>query len=158
MRGNSRSRACEVSAFESSRPAIRPRSGRTQAATTRGPAHAPRPASSAPATAANPLRRTAASYRQSPLASSRGGRTGRKGPTTTGRLAARLTWLTLPGGCHLVLGVLRTRVVVRASSSIARTPPGQRRQEVGQAGRPDRLPGLDLPDVVRTRPAVFADR
>src|SRR6266550_6168788 len=52
------------------------------AATTSGPAHAPRPASSAPATSANPARRNAVTYADRPASRrtiSRGGRIGRGG-------------------------------------------------------------------------------
>src|SRR3954463_7340866 len=54
-----RSRAAAVSSLESASSGTRPRrpAGRTQAAGTSGPAHAPRPASSAPAIAEKPRRR-----------------------------------------------------------------------------------------------------
>src|SRR5215217_6763363 len=65
-----RSRAAGVSSLESARPGTRPRrpAGSTQAAATSGPAQAPRPASSAPATEANPRRRSerSRSQRRSP--------------------------------------------------------------------------------------------
>jgi len=54
----SASRVAAGSSLESSRPSMRPRrpGGSMQAATTSGPAQAPRPASSAPATYSNPAR------------------------------------------------------------------------------------------------------
>src|SRR5581483_4049313 len=59
--GNSFSREVSVSFFESSRAArLSSRFGpSTQAATTNGPAHAPRPTSSTPATGPRPLRYSA---------------------------------------------------------------------------------------------------
>src|SRR5690349_2269162 len=63
-----RSRAAGVSSLESASPSISPRlpSGRMAAAATSGPAHAPRPASSAPATNRKPRRCSARSSAYSP--------------------------------------------------------------------------------------------
>src|SRR5690606_21156819 len=63
-----RSRAAGVSSFESASSSISPRrpGGSTTAAATSGPAHAPRPASSAPATRVNPRRRRARSSAYNP--------------------------------------------------------------------------------------------
>ena len=62
------SRTAGVSSLESASPSISPRrpGGSTHAATTRGPAQAPRPASSAPAIVGNPARRSAVSYAHKP--------------------------------------------------------------------------------------------
>src|SRR3954447_12981716 len=80
-----RSRAAAVSSFESARPGTRPRrpGGRTHAAATSGPAQAPRPASSAPATASNPRRRSrrSISHRASGRSSSATVRRARVGET-----------------------------------------------------------------------------
>src|SRR3954453_19175270 len=69
-----RSRAAAVSSLESASSGTRPRrpDGRTQAAATRGPAQAPRPASSAPAIAEKPRRRRRRSISHSESASDTG--------------------------------------------------------------------------------------
>src|SRR5919201_2456122 len=63
IRSKQRSRWSGVSSFESLMPQRSKSSGRMTAAATRGPARAPRPASSAPAMSRNPWARSRRSYR-----------------------------------------------------------------------------------------------
>ena len=76
-----RSRAASVSSLLSARPGTSPRrpGGRMTAATTSGPAQAPRPASSAPATWENPERCSTRSNAHSPFSERT---TGRRAMTT----------------------------------------------------------------------------
>src|SRR5262245_11473465 len=81
-----RSRASGVSNFESFNPGTSPRrpAGNTTAAATSGPAHAPRPASSAPATCENPRRRSACSIAYMPASRVKIVRVGGSIPTDYG--------------------------------------------------------------------------
>ena len=65
MRAYAASRCGSLSSFESLMPSMSNPSGRITAAATSGPASAPRPASSAPATRVNPWAASSRSYRSS---------------------------------------------------------------------------------------------
>src|SRR5687767_9351 len=112
-----RSRAPAVSSLESARPGTLPRrpAGSTHAAATSGPAQAPRPASSAPATTANPRRRSERSMSH------------RTSDRSSAEVPARFRG---PGGA----GVVRTAIAVRQYDALRRV---EERAAPGNArGRP----------------------
>src|SRR5690606_20529779 len=136
-----RSRAAGVSSFESASSSISPRrpGGSSTAAATNGPAHAPRPASSAPATWVNPRRRSARSSAYSPP-SARTTVRGGESITPPARASVGYRRHRLPRGVrHRIEGI---RYGQRCR------PPGRPEQQerpsdhvVHVDGRPVRVPG-----------------